>query len=87
LTRSGGRRPPLRRIHGDGIYEQDQRARSSLVHHQSRTTEEIVDSLRPDARRPLLVKADGPIFDGNTRVKVLEERGYPVNDLPRKTIE
>ena len=25
----------------------------------------------------------GRIFQGNTRIKVLEERGYPVNDLPR----
>jgi hypothetical protein len=35
----------------------------------------------------LKVKPDGRIFDGNTRIKVLEERGYPINDLPRETLE
>jgi len=30
-----------------------------------------------------MVKPDGTVMQGNTRVKVLEERGYPVNDLER----
>ncbi len=29
---------------------------------------------------------DGRVFQGNTRIKVLEERGYSVNDLPRDEI-
>ena len=82
---SGGRSPPLRRIH-DAIYEQDPDARRSLEYHRSRTTEEIVESLRLDAKEPLRVKPDGRVFQGNTRIKVLEERGYPVNDLPRDII-
>ena len=45
--------------------------------------EEIVELLRPGADESLKVKPDGRIFQGNTRIKVLEERGYPVNDLPR----
>jgi hypothetical protein len=53
----------------------------SLEHHRQRTTEEIVESLRPGANSPLMVKADGTILQGNTRVKVLEERGYPIDDL------
>jgi hypothetical protein len=43
--------------------------------------------LRGDAKWPLKVKPDGRIFDGNTRIKVLEERGSPINDLPRETLE
>ena len=82
----GSGEPPLRRIH-EAVYEQSARARASLEYHRSRTTEEIVESLRPDARQPLMVKPDGRIFQGNTRIKVLEERGYPINDLPRKTID
>ena len=39
------------------------------------------------AVQPLIVKPDGTIIQGNTRIKVLEERGYPVNDLPRETLE
>jgi hypothetical protein len=76
--------PPLRRIH-DSIYEQDRDARRSLEYHRSRLTDEIVESLRPRPgnKEGLRVKADGRVFQGNTRIKVLEERGYPVNDLPR----
>ncbi len=32
----------------------------------------------------LRVKPDGRVFDGNTRLKVLEERGIDANGLPRK---
>jgi hypothetical protein len=81
----GGAKPPLRRIH-QSVYERDPRARSSLEYHRSRSTEEIVGSLRagPENDEPLMVKPDGRVFQGNTRIKVLEERGYPVNDLPRE---
>ena len=88
MSRSGGsQKPPLRRIH-DAVYEHDRDARRSLEYHRSRTTEEIVESLRPrsDNKEGLRVKADGRVFQGNTRIKVLEERGYPVNDLPRDEI-
>ena len=34
----------------------------------------------------LRVKADGRIMNGNTRVKVLEERGYNLDSLPREVI-
>jgi hypothetical protein len=63
--------------------KQDSDARRSLEYHRTRTTEEIVESLRPGADESRKVKPDGRIFQGNTRIKVLEERGYPVNDLPR----
>ncbi|MFZ3235639.1 MAG: hypothetical protein WA417_07035 [Stellaceae bacterium] len=81
---SGGDQPPLRRIH-DAVYEQEPRARRSLEYHRSRPTDDIVESLRPspDNKEALRVKPDGRVFQGNTRIKVLEERGYPVNDLPR----
>jgi len=87
VARSGGSQPPLRRIH-DAVYERDRDARRSLEYHRSRTTEEIVESLRPrpDNKEGLRVKVDGRVFQGNTRVKALEERGYPVNDLPRDEI-
>lgn len=74
------RLPPLRRLH-DSVYEQPGSARSSLEYHRQQTTEEIVESLRPGAGSPLMVKADGTIMQGNTRVKVLEERGYPIDEL------
>lgn len=81
-------RPPLRRIH-ESIYERDGDARKSLEYHRTRTTEEIVESLRPGprTRSPLIVTRDGRVYQGNTRIKVVEERGYPVNDLPQETLE
>jgi hypothetical protein len=58
----------------------------SLGYHRTKTTEEIVESLRPGLDESLNVKPDGRVFQGNTRIKVLEERGYPVDDLPRDPI-
>ncbi len=86
MARSDSRRPPLRRIHGDALYEQDSDARRSLEYHRTRPTEEIVESLQPGKDGSLKVKPDGRVFQGNTRIKVLEERGYPVHDLPRDPI-
>ena len=40
----------------------------------------------PGNKEQLRVKPDGRIFQGNTRIKVLEERVHPVNDLPRDVI-
>ena len=79
--------PPLKRIHADNTYVQDPLARRSLEYHRQRSTEDIVDSLRPGAGEPLIVKPDGSIVQGNTRIKVLEERGYPIDQLPRERIE
>jgi hypothetical protein len=85
MPRSGGPRPSLRRIH-ESVYERDPNARKSLEYHRTRPTEEIVESLRkvPCNREYLIVKPDGRVVQGNTRIKVLEERGHPVNDLPRE---
>ena len=82
-----GRDPPLRRIH-ESVYETEGRARKSLEYHRTKTTEEIVESLRlgPRTRAPLIVTRDGRVYQGNTRIKVLEERGYPVNDRPREVL-
>jgi hypothetical protein len=81
VQRSGGRKPPLRRLHSDRLYDQPGTARSSLFYHRQKTTEEIVESLRSGAKSPLLVKSNGMIVQGNTRIKVLEERGYPIDEL------
>jgi hypothetical protein len=71
------------------VYDTDPDARKSLEYHRARSTEEIVESLRPTpgGSEHLVVKPDGRVVQGNTRIKVLEERGYPVNDLPREIFE
>ena len=85
MPRGGTREPPLRRLH-EAVYEASVTARSSLEYHRARSTEEIVESLRRGAVSPLMVKPDGTVVQGNTRIKVLQERGYPVNDLPREPV-
>ncbi|MDF0584162.1 RHS repeat domain-containing protein [Bradyrhizobium yuanmingense] len=79
-------RPNLQRIHPDSTYERGT-AKYDLDQVRKMSTEDIVKSLAPNARSPLVVKPDGRIFDGNTRVKVLEERGFDINSLPRVVIE
>jgi len=74
---------PLRRLHPDSTYESDQLAKGSLDYWRRQSTDRIVDSLKPGANRPLVVDLDGTIRDGNTRIKVLQERGYDVDTLPR----
>jgi hypothetical protein len=37
--------------------------------------------------KSLKVKTDGRIFNGNVRCKVLEERGFDINQLEREIID
>lgn len=46
-------------------------------------TEKIINSLKPGSEEPLRVGPDGKIWDGNTRIKILQERGIDINQLPR----
>jgi hypothetical protein len=61
-------------------------SRFSLRFWRQRSTEEIVESLRPGKSEALKVKPDGRILNGNVRVKVLEERGFDSNGLEREII-
>ena len=79
---SDERRPPLLRVHTDETLSTGAN-RSSLEYWRRRTTEEIVKSLRPGKPESLKVKPDGRIFNGNVRIKVLEERGFDVDALER----
>jgi hypothetical protein len=65
---AGGGKPPLRRIHDDAVYDQDLKARRSLEYHRTRSTEEIVESLRPRPGNdePPRGKPDGRVLQGNT---------------------
>ena len=80
---SGSSPPPLQRIHPDTIY-QSGTAKLALEHWRKQPTDVIVRSLAPGGREALRVKPDGRIMNGNTRIKVLQERGYDVNGLPRE---
>jgi hypothetical protein len=77
--------PPLRRIHSDHTLEAGSN-RATLEYWRKQLTADIVNSLRPGQPEALKVKSDGRIINGNTRIKVLEERGFDVNSLPREVL-
>jgi hypothetical protein len=81
----GSSQPPLQRIHPDTNY-QSGTAKFALEHWRRQPTDAIVRSLTPGGREALRVKPDGRIMNGNTRIKVLEERGFDVNTLPREIV-
>ena len=70
---------PLVRLHKPGMIGEQAR----YDFWKGKPTEEIIESLKPDSRIPLRVNPDGTIVDGNTRIRVLEERGIDVNKLER----
>jgi hypothetical protein len=76
---------PLQRIHPDSTYQSGS-AKLSLEYWRKQSTDAIVRSLAPGGREALTVKPDGRIMNGNTRIKVLEERGFDVNSLPREPV-
>ncbi len=69
--------PPLRLLHPTESLSQ-----SSLKYWSGQSTDDIVASLSSRGD-PLLVKADGTVMNGNTRLTVLMGRGYDINSLPR----
>lgn len=77
--------PPLRRIHSDYTLEAGSN-RVALEYWRKQSTEDIVTSLQPGQPEALKVTSDGRIMNGNTRIKVLEERGFDVNSLPREML-
>ena len=48
------------------------------------SSEQIIDSLQPGQPGSLKVKSDGTVMDGNSRLRVLEERGIDTQSLPRE---
>lgn len=74
-------RPPLRRLHPDQTILSGNR--SSHNYWATRSTQEIIDSLGAGQPEPLMVKADGTVMQGNTRIMILQQRGVDVDLLPR----
>jgi RHS repeat-associated protein len=77
---------PLTRLHSDVTITESNSA--SYQFWQNKTTAEIIESLKPGSEYgPLTVKLDGTVMQGNTRIKILEERGVDVNKLERVILE
>ena len=77
--------PPLRRIHSDQTLETAS-SRIALEYWRQQSTADIVQSLQRGNVEALQVKPDGRIMNGNTRIKVLEERGFDIHSLPREVL-
>lgn len=73
--------PPLKVFHPRSTIEAD----PSYSYWSQQSTENIVRSLSPspNSDESLLVAPDGTIKDGNTRISILQDRGYDVDSLPR----
>lgn len=76
---SDGGQAPLTKLHNDSTL-----SKTSLEFWRKKSTQEVVDSPRPGNSEALRVKPDGTIMNGNTRITVLQERGFDVNSLPRE---
>ncbi len=77
-------KPALQRIHPMATYEADPEAAASLQYWRTQPTDKILESLKPGNPESLRTWLDGRMMNGNTRTLVLEERGFPINSLPRE---
>ena len=74
--------PPLVPIHADETL-----VKIKLDSCRKLSTEALVDSLRPGSEHSLRARPDGTLLNGHHRIKVLRERGFDVDSLPRELIE
>ncbi len=74
--------PPLRPLHADSSL-----LPLKLAQYGKLSTDEIVDSLRPGELGSLKARLDGTMVDGHHRIKILRDRGYNVDGLPREIVE
>ena len=72
---------PLKPLHADSSL-----IRSKLDKYGKLSDEELLDSLQPCQAGSLKARPDGTIVDGHHRIKVLRDRGFDVDSLPREII-
>jgi ParB-like chromosome segregation protein Spo0J len=72
---------PLKPLHPDSSL-----SRAKLDQYAKAATQELVDSLRPGQKNSLKVRPDGTIIEGHHRIKILRDRGYDVDTLPREIV-
>ena len=73
--------PPLTPLHADASLSP-----AKLRKYDQRSTQELIDSLKPGQADALKVRPDGTILDGHHRIKILRGRGVDVDSLPREII-
>ena len=73
--------PPLRPLHADATL-----LSLKLTQYARLSTQELVNSLRPGQVGSLKTRPDGTVVDGHLRIKILRDRGYNVDVLPREVV-
>jgi hypothetical protein len=76
----GPDRPDLQLVHGDELIKEG----ASYDYWREKSTDAIVRSLEPGIHEGLIVNDYGLVYNGNTRIGILIERGVDVNLLPRE---
>lgn len=74
-------RPPLKSLHYDSSLIQ-----AKLDQFSKMTNKELIDSLQPGRAGALKVRLDGTVIDGHHRIKILRDRGFDVDSLPREVM-
>lgn len=77
--------PPLARISPDKTLDNGQN-KYSADYWRNNSARDILDSVKLGLRDSLKVKSDSRIFDGNTKIRILQERGNNVNTLLRPIV-
>jgi ParB-like chromosome segregation protein Spo0J len=75
------REPPLKPLHSDISLSQ-----AKLGELDKLANQELIDSLKPGQPGSLKVRPDGMIIDGHHRIRILRDRGFDVDSLPREII-
>ena len=73
--------PPLKSLHPNSSLSQPKLGQFGKLSNQ-----EIIDSLKPGQPGSLKVRPDGTMIDGHHRIKILRDRGFEVESLPREII-
>ncbi len=68
------------------LHPDEQLIVGNLEQYRKLATDVLVRSLESGREGSLKVRPDGTIIDGHHRLKVLRERGFDVNALPREII-
>ena len=68
------------------LYTDEALIRSKLEGYAKRSTQELINSLKPGQPGALKTRPDGLIVDGNHRIKILRDRAIDVDSSPREVV-
>ena len=74
--------PPLKFLHSESSLIE-----LKLEYFRKISSEDLLESLKPENTGALKTKADGTIMNGHHRITILRERGIDVEKLPREIWE